>query len=180
MPDWPSTLYWHTSSVITSTGQNSLVGDWVQFQSLSLVTAGAWPAANRALYIPFVVETHVTAYKMAFIVGAQAGNYDVGLYDVLGNRLVSLGSTAVPAAGLAVADIADTVLAPGVYYMAMNVSTVTTLTVNRTAAITALSQIVCGVKQQAVGAVTLPDPATFANPASAFIPALAVALKSTI
>lgn len=140
---------------------------------------GTWPAANRALYAPFIVEVAVTAYQMAFEVVTQSGNCDVGIYDELGNRLVSSGSTAVAVAGLQAIDITDTLLTPGVYYMAMNVDN-TTASVMRSSSTPALLLRVLGAQQQAVGAVTLPDPAVFANPASAYFPSLSIALTATI
>lgn len=183
MPDWPAAAatLGVGPGVYSSFGLNSGIGDALTMVGAAFTSASATPAANRAFYIPFYVESTVTAYKMAFIVGAQAGNYDVGIYDCSFNRIVSLGSTAVPAAGLAVADIADTVLVPGTYFMAINLSTVTTLTVNAnaTAGINVLAAV-CGMAVQDVGAVTLPDPATFAAPAAAWVPALSVATRTVI
>lgn len=182
MSDWPpAPSVYGTVGVHNSLAMTSGVGDHSLMVGATSTTAAAWPAANRALYIPFCVEQTVTAFKMAFIVGASAGNYDVGLYDENGNRLVSLGSTAVPAAGLAVADITDTVLRPGTYFMAMNCSTVTTLTIQAMqTGMSIASLTTCGMQQEAVGAVTLPDPATFANIASIYVPSLSVAVRSTI
>lgn len=180
MSDWPRCLLTTPQyGTIHSGGLGSLQSIHLAIAGLNFSVAAAWPAANRALYTPFLIETTVTAYKMAFEVGAQAGNCDVGIYDELGNRLVSKGSTAVGAAGLQVIDIADTVLTPGVYYMAMNVDTTTTLTIARVNPQVLLTQV-GGMQQQAVGAVTLPNPAVFANPASAYIPSMSVAFKVTI
>jgi hypothetical protein len=141
--------------------------------------ATAWAASNLALYMPFEVNEIVTAYQIAFVVTTQSGNLDVGIYDHIGNRLVSKGSTAVAVAGVQVVDITDTTLPPGAYFLAMCVD-------NTTAAFTAyavaaLVQQSVGMQQQAVGAVTLPNPATFANPANTIIPAIWVStLKATI
>lgn len=136
--------------------------------------AGAvWPASNRALYLPVEVQAPCTAYQFIFNVVTQSGNYDVGIYDEQGKRLVSKGSTAVPVAGVCITDITDTELTPGVYFLAMNVDN-TTAAFNRTTNPTAAHMQCCGCQQQAVGAVTLPDPATFANPATAYVPALAI------
>ena len=178
MADWPATTLSSPLRGTIHSGSAASLGG-CRFNGNVFTAAAAWPAANRALYIPFLLETPVTAYKMAFEVGAQAGNCDVGIYDYLGNRLVSAGSTAVGAAGLQVVDIADTALVPGVYYMAMNCDTVTTLTIVRAGMPAQVCQMY-GMQQQAVGAVTLPNPATFANPASAYLPGLSVAFKATI
>lgn len=180
MSDFPTQLqYAPPPGAVMVSSVNSLIQDACQIAATSFTAGGVWPAANRAIYVPFMVDQVVTAYQMAFEVITQSGNCDVGIYDVAGNRLVSKGSTAVAAAGFQSIDITDTVLAPGVYFMAMNVDN-TTASFTRSSAVSAVYQQVCGMQQQAVGAVTLPDPATFANPASAYIPMFGVALKSTI
>lgn len=181
MPDWPiSNLVGARNQVFHSGGPGTFYHEFLYMANSSFSGSGAWPAANLAIYMPFLVETPVTAYKMAFEVGAQAGNCDVGIYDQLGNRLVSKGSTPVGPAGLQVIDITDTALTPGVYFMAMNVDTTTTLTIARVAPASGQWQQIAGHQQQAVGAVTLPDPATFANPGQGFLPSLAVACRSVI
>ena len=179
MSDWPSALLKSPAGVIHSGSDACLCSDGVIINLGVFAVGGVWPVANRALYIPFIVETTVTAFQMAFEVTTQSGNCDVGLYSEQGARLVSAGSTAVGAAGKQVINITDTVLTPALYFMAMNVDN-TTAAFTRVNALTILQQTVSGMQQQAVGAVTLPDPATFANPLTAYIPGLAVALKSTI
>lgn len=158
---------------------NSLVQDAVAIAGTTFTAGGVWPAANRALYFPFIVDSVVTAYQMTFEVVTQSGNCDVGIYDERGNRLVSKGSTAVGAAGIQTIDITDTALSPGLYYMALNVDNITA-SFTRSSSIQAVWLRVMGVQEQAVGAVTLPDPATFANPTSAYVPNFGVALKSTV
>lgn len=134
-------------------------------------TAGStWPAANRAIYVPVLVEDAVVVTQMAVYPTVQSGNFDVGIYSETGTRLVSKGSTAVGAANAPQAvDITDTPLVPGVYFLAMCVDN-TTAAFLRVASGTAGYYTFCGQQQQAVGAVTLPDPATFANIASAYSP----------
>jgi hypothetical protein len=140
--------------------------------------ASTWPAANRAIYMPVYVQSPVTVTNMALIVSVQSGNLDVGIYSETGTRLVSSGSTAVGAAGLQVVDITNTTLATGVYYFAVCVDN-TTASFNRSAA--ALLPIwACGVQQEAVGAVTLPATATFANPASAYFPFIVATTASGV
>ena len=154
--------------------------DPINISATALNAGGVWPAANRAIFLPFMVESAVTAYMMAIEVTVQSGNCDIGIYDVLGaTRLVSTGSTAVGAVGIQTFDITDTLLLPGVYYAALNVDNITAA-VARSTSVSALWLQSVGVQQQAVGAVTLPNPATLANPASAYLPNIAVGLKSTI
>lgn len=182
MADWPpAPPVYQSLGAFHSLGVNSGVGEMILVsQGFASVTSAAWPAANRALYIPFCVEQTCTAYKMGFVVAVQAGNYDVGIYNENGVRLVSVGSTTVPVAGLASADIADTLLTPGTYFMAMICSTVTTLTVNRVTHINTPALTACGMQQEDLGATTLPANATFADMASTFVPFLAVVTKAVL
>jgi len=185
MSDWPAGSFSVLPSGLINSGSLATdLGMGIRYWSTSTNatwSGGAlWPAANRAYYLSFRVEVPVTAYRMAFEVTAQAGNYDIGIYDILGNRLVSKGSTAVPAAGLASVDITDTVLTPGHYFMALCLSDATTAAVSRITVPDIQTLRVCGVQTQDVGAVTLPDPATFANPAAAYVPLIAVVLQTVI
>jgi hypothetical protein len=132
-------------------------------------STGTWPVANRAIYAAVHIRSTVTVYKMGLIVGVQSGNLDVGIYSETGTRLVSSGSTAVAAAGLQVVDIADTTLTPGLYYLALCIDN-TTASVFRNAQTNISFQQVVGIRSQAVGAVTLPTTATFANHTSQYVP----------
>ena len=179
MPDFPKSGPLIDRMVHSTGGLSTLVGQMMFSIGTGLFGSNTWPAANRALYLPFAMERQATAYKMAFHVATQSGNYDIGIYDEFGNRLVSTGSTAVPAAGIAVADIADTVLIPGIYFNALCIDNTTCAVRSSTSPVAELLRL-AGVQQQAVGAVTLPNPATFANPASAYVPQLSVAMSSVV
>lgn len=172
MSDWPGGFVNVQSTVIGSTGSTSVASD-VASSVASTFGAGAWPTANRALYYPFWVEEACLAQKMGVWVTTQSGNLDVGIYDEKGTRLVSMGSTAVGAAGLQVLDIADTWLAPGTYFAAMCVDT-TAAFFERTGSVSTNGLRMCGVRQQDVGAVTLPSPATFAVLASNYLTVLSI------
>ncbi len=180
MTDFPQQLIQPAAGAVHTSSAQCLVSDAIQILAGGFSAAGATSTANRGFYIPFMVETPVTAYQMSFEVGAQAGNYDVGLYDEIGNRLTSVGSTVVPAAGLALVNITDTLLTPGVYYMAIVLSTATTLTVNRYNSAAALLISTLGARTQDIGATTLPDPATFAVYTGTFLPGLSVHLAATV
>jgi hypothetical protein len=66
------------------------------------------------------VPVPVTVYKIISGAGLTgAGNFDVGIYDRNGNRLVSSGATAKGASTEHVLDITDTRIGPGLYYLAM-------------------------------------------------------------
>ena len=179
MSDWPSGFITLPGGVIYGVSSYASLLAEAAILTGSINTGGTWPAANRALYMPFIVEVPVTAYQLAVEVTVQSGNCDAGIYNEQGTRLVSAGSTAVAAAGLQTFNITDTALTPGVYFMAMNVDNTTAAFV-RSVSLNAPWLQMLGMQQQAVGAVALPDPATFANPASAYVPTMAVALKATI
>lgn len=178
MSDFPGIVTNPSRLTLSTFGATSTAAEHMLLTGFSMGTNGTWPAANRALYVPVIVETTVTAFQMGIIVGVSSGNIDVGIYDEKFARVVSMGSTAVAAAGFQAFDIADTVLIPGVYYLAMCVDN-TTASFPR-AGVLAEHLRANGVQQQAVGAVTLPNPMVPANPASAYLPALSVSARVTI
>lgn len=80
---------------------------------------------NIITYIPFLIPATVTVYRLWWLsFGTAAGNYDMGLYTETGTRLASIGSTASTTSGQAViyANIPDTTIARGVYYVALALS----------------------------------------------------------
>jgi hypothetical protein len=128
--------------------------------------------ANLAVYIPFWVPVPMTILKMGWGNGsAAAGNLCAGIYKPDGTRLVTTGSTAQSGtATLQVVDVTDTFLMRGLYYLALNSDT--SAATQKVIAVLPAAGIAqsLGLLQQAVGAVALPDPATFAKYASAFVP----------
>lgn len=176
MPDFPGAGY-EIPPVISTAGSSSQIGQYIANTQRAFATA-VWQATNTAIYVPVQIDVAVTVVKMAFRVGVQSGNYDIGIYDEHGNRIVSLGSTAVPVAGIATADIADTALMPGVYFLALCIDNVTASIFRATPP--AVVKQGCGVQQQAVGAVTLPASATFANPSGTYLPLITAAVVTTI
>jgi hypothetical protein len=175
MPDWPAAVQFPPRTITTeslSCGWGANNGGLGSFN-----TAAVWPAANRAIYESFSVETTITVTGMMLNVSVQSGNLDVGIYDINAARLVSKGSTAVAVAGPQLVDITDTELTPGVYFMAMCVDNVVA-SFNREGNTDIQTLRTCGVQEQAVGAVTLPNPATFANPSATYLPFLSLALKT--
>ena len=98
------------------------------FSDLSIGTevaaiAAAAPAdaavtANRAVYVPFVVNETVTVLKLWYYSGTGTGNSDIGIYNAAGTLLISSGPVAQTASILVERDIADTELTPGRYYLA--------------------------------------------------------------
>jgi hypothetical protein len=99
---------------------------WELFNMNSAITAyevqtGAWPSANLAIFVPMPIASPFIATQMWVVNGATvSGNIDVGIYDIQGNRLVSIGSTAqAGTTSNQTFNITDTLLSPAVYYLAV-------------------------------------------------------------
>lgn len=137
--------------------------------TLASFASAAWPAANRAIFLPFAVAVPSTAVQLYCLNGATAsGNVDMGIYDPSGTRLVSIGSTAQSGTNvLQLFDITDTVLGPGAFYLGIALDG-TTGTMFR-ANIGPGSTRAFGVVQMA-SAFALPAAATYAAAASGYIP----------
>lgn len=176
MSDWPTPLSAPAKSVISCVSPTA----GTAAAGAGFGSAAVWPAANRAIYWPFTVETACAAKKIAWLNGGTVGafNVDVGIYDINAARLVSAGPTALGSASVVqVADITDTPLTPGIYFAAMSVDS-NTPTFQRVPTSAAALRVM-GVQQEA-SAATLPSTATFANPASAYLPWMSIALTATI
>lgn len=136
----------------------------------------AWPAANTAIFVPMLVAQPLTVYKLAIGSGAvSAGNFDVGIYDRFGNLIVSSGATAKATSAEIIADITDTRLGPGLYYMALaadDTDNYFMITPSGTSPIPLQKARLCGTLQMA-SAYTLPNPATMVARTTAVIPMIA-------
>jgi hypothetical protein len=139
----------------------------------------AWPAANRAIYVPFVLSESVTVVKLFIYMGnSNVGNVDVGIYDSDLARVVSAGSTTDPAsAGLQEFDVTDTTMGPGQFYLAMAYNA----TGNVFSWITGDLQMTktLGVAQEA-SAFALPATATLAAATSDYIPVMGLSLRTLV
>lgn len=128
------------------------------------VTASFTYTANLAVYVPFFLPWPYPVRRLFWINGSTASsNCDIGIYSEGGARIFSQGSTAQSGASVVqyVTPATPFLLPPGRYYMAWNCSGTT----NRAYGLTtsAASGKLIGLLSQAVGAVTLPSPATFAT-----------------
>lgn len=181
MSDFPSQLLdIMPTGVIASNGQDS-VGPAMRTCAQGFTALTAWPAANLAIYIPFYVQTPVTVYQIAWDNGATlGGNVDVGIYNYALTRLVSSGSTAQSGTSVPqVANITDTLLAPGTYFMAMAADSNTATYRNSAGGQTRYCRVL-GISEQST-AFPLPTTATFAAFATAlYVPLIVLCLKSVI
>lgn len=177
MPDFPS-LY-NVDPFVISTISPQAMG--APFNAMGLGASSATnPTANKAFFIPFSVSKSLTVVKLSVQNGATAsGNLDMGIYDAGGSRLVSMGSIIQSGTStIQEVNIADTVLAPGLYYLACVLDN-TTGTFQFFSSSAALSKPL-GILEQ-TSAFVLPATATFASPSGTFrVPFIAAHLRSLI
>lgn len=148
--------------------------------SISGTASAVWPTGNTALYVPFHIAVPITVVKMATWNGATAsGNIDIGLYNAVGTRIVSSGSTAQ--AGTSAAqefDITDTLLVPGRYYMALTQDDGVGTFFSVAPGSNKISQTF-GVRSQAT-ALPLPATATFAACALNYLPVFWLTTRTVV
>lgn len=132
----------------------------------------AYPSANLAYYVPFVLRRKITVSSMSCINGATAaGNVDMGIYSFDGARITHTGNTAQ--AGTTVIQQISlsggaVTIGPGIYYMAL-VESSTSATFAMWTGLSATTLKACGMYQQAT-ASPLPASATFATQAQTVLP----------
>jgi hypothetical protein len=177
LTDWPYSQF-DVNAILSTIGPNCVYADLAINTSQSFNTSAVYPTANTAIYIPVWINRQVTVYRMSTVVAAQSGNMDIGIYDDFGNRMVSKGSTPVPAAGIASIDVADTVIGPGAYFLALNCDNVVA-SFRRCAAGVIVAQM-SGCLQQAVGAVTLPATFTAVALNASYVPVITAHLRATV
>jgi hypothetical protein len=142
------------------------------------VGTGTWPTANLAIFLPLSLPSPFRVLSGWWINGGTvAGNVDVGVYGLDGSLIVSAGSTAQSGTNVPQsATLAETLLSPGAYYLAMSASS--------TSAIFQRHSYTNG--QQAYGTLqaasqlplaTLP---TFATPANSYQPIFGIASVTSI
>lgn len=178
MGDWPTPFLATPSEAISPWSESASVGDMLlPIAGVSAGVSTAWPAANRAIFIPFRISRMYTITQAVVGCGSVAGgNFDVGVYDTAGNKLTSSGATARTANVEVVANFTDVTLGPGVYYMAMAADG----TNNYTALSPAQAGLVkaMGIKEAGTS-YTLPSTVTYATVSSAFIPSFAIYSTAT-
>lgn len=166
------------SILFASDSWNSL-GPNLSGANLTWSGTGAWPAANRALYVPFTVPETYNAQKMFVYNGTHSGNADIGIYDESWNRLVSTGSTASSGDGaLQEFDITDTLLYRGRYYFGLAFDN-GTVTIRRVTTGAAALCSAWGMAQQAT-AFALPSTAIPAIISSDYIPLVGIAGRTLV
>lgn len=168
---YTSPNFWGWTNHIVGVHSFDSMGDYLKAVSQAGAIS-AWPTANKAIYIPLALQQPTTVYQLGIVNGGTAsGNFDVGILDAAGNKLVSSGSTAqsgTSASGIMqLVNVTDTSLGRGLYYLALAFDNITATAHNW--APTALRASTWGIKEETT-AFTLPATATFANITSAYIP----------
>jgi len=150
---------------------NVLVG-----HKATALASAVWPSANLGLFFPFTVTGRAAERPIAitgFIVmngAAVSGNLDIGIYDALGNKLASTGSTA-QAGTTAPQRINLAVplqLRPGRYYLAMAMDNGTGTTVAAAPIAQALRG--AGMRTRAASFPLPASVATWVGSATAYVP----------
>lgn len=152
--------------------------------ALDLGASAAWPAAQRAIYIPVSVVSPFVAIQMLVRNGtAVAGTIDAGIYAADGTLLVHAGaSTMTGVTTIQALSITETTLAPGLYYLALTCSSASgqfyRVQNGLTPGIGFLRAI--GVRQEALGQNDLKATATFSAPATDYVPLVAASSRSLV
>lgn len=142
---------------------------WNAGVGAAFVATSVWPAANRAIIWPFLLNDWFTFSEAGWENGATvSGHVDIGVYDKNLAKIVTNGG-AVQAGTSAFQSVAmtATTLAPDYYWLAMVMDNVTS-TLRAAPPGATLSRLM-GLQQMA-SAYPLPATITLANPASALLP----------
>lgn len=124
MPDFP--VIRNVDPIVISSATPQGYGTYMAGIGLG-ISSVAWAVASKAIFTPVSIFNTVKIVKLFNINGAAvSGNIDVGIYDRGGARIVSSGSTAqAGTVSTQEYDIADTVLNPGLYYLALALDNIT-------------------------------------------------------
>lgn len=176
MPDFP--IVSEIDRIILSPASIDSIGPELGSMGYT-VTSSTWPAANRAYFVPIRVHAPTTITNMFIVNGTVAsGAVDVGIYAENGILIVSSGSTAqVGTTATQTFDIADTLLAPGSYYLAMSQDGTAGTTQRYTPSL-ALARML-GVVIQAA-AFPLPASATFVTSVGNAAPSIFATTRSVV
>lgn len=174
MPPIVSSLSWHGLGGIAGAGLGT-----------NAPASAAWPAANRAIYIPFMVTEQITVKKLWCYNGATAsGNMNMALYNASFAQIANseIGSTAQAGANVIQEfDITDVVLTAALYYLAIVNSGTTGTVLRRTGPVNGAEDWQqWGMFQEALASVDLPNTATPAVISSDFAPVCGFATRTLV
>lgn len=127
--------------------------------------SATWESGNRAVFVPIFVPTVCIAKRVWWANGATAtgsATIEVGIYANAGykpvTKLVSGSATQATASVLQFVDVTDTILTPGLWWLAITASTTTNTTLFRSqVASTSVDEL---YRMEQATANPLPSPAT--------------------
>lgn len=166
MSDWPPNPQPFPPLAVISTCSRHSIGGHNGAQN-NPGTAG-WPAANRALFVPFRISAPFLVRRIFWNQAGVAGNVDAGVYasDGAGGgvRLFSIGSTGASGSNALQGVNLGTPyrLDAGCWYFAMNASSTSEQMVGPNPPDLQIEQT-WGLLEAALGSVTLPATVTFAT-----------------
>lgn len=180
MGDWPNSLpFFAAGAGLHSASLGAGAQEYLVIAGSNWATTGN-TGSLVITYQPVIVATQMTAYQIGWVNGATvSGSIDCGIYDYEGNLLINTGSTAQSGiSAIQTVDITDTLLQPGMIFLAFQMDNATGL-VNIANAGTSQIFRTCGMQQQTTGALGLPSPATFTTYANgSAIPFIGVGVES--
>jgi hypothetical protein len=143
-------------------------------------STGAWPANNRAFFVPFSIWEPIAVTYMFIWNITASGNIDLGIYTIDGTRLASTGSTALSGNNTTQGVALSLELAPGRYYMGVACSTTGYTAAIQSTSLVELTRCRAGGCVQMDTAFPLPATATFAELTSAYVPMFGLSTRSFI
>jgi hypothetical protein len=111
-------------AIHTFSGRFAGAAAWSAFGVGGAIGSGAWPAANLALYLPFVMPFNYPVKRVFWYNGATAaGTWDIGIYRAatLG-RIASTGATTQTGTNVVQFVTLDVMIPPGEYYFGLSAS----------------------------------------------------------
>lgn len=166
------------NQVLISTVSREAVGEEIAGQFSGVYGSNTYPAANRALAVPFSIAHPFLVRKVWWFNGTTAttDSADVGVYTEAGARIVSGGGTAIAtASALQEVDVTDTLLQPGRYWLAYSQNGTTATPYQST--VSAVLARVLGAAQMD-SAYVLPSTFTPAAVSAANLPVCGIASRT--
>lgn len=138
--------------------------------------SNVFPASNKAYFLPISITQPIVITAFFCINGATAsGNLDIGLFDRVGTRIISTGSTAQSGTSQVQSiSVANTSVGPGLFYLALAADNGTGTFFALTNASVRFTSIIGEYNQST--AFPLPATATFATSTSFYVPIIGFAV----
>lgn len=170
--------------IISSYGFLSVGPENLNVASTAAASA-VFPVAKRVVYVPVYLGQAMTLTKIWWLNGATVGtnNVDCGIYNAAAglptSKVIASGSTLSANANVVQSvDVADTFLAPGMYFLAITLDG-TTATLYRTNPNLPFEKVF-GMCQETTGSFGLPTTATPIATSTAYLPVFGFATVTTI